>query len=79
MSIASLEETRVQNEVLSTTAEALHPSIVENALDGHPGASIFAGKIGAGGGVIDQRGAWRHAGQKSTFSLAGGNVGLISN
>ena len=58
MSIASLEETRVQNEVLSTTAEALHPSIVENALDGHPGASIFAGKIGAVlGGVLGADGS----------------------
>ena len=47
MAIADMSETRVQNEVLSTTAEAIHPSIVENALDGHPGASIFAGKIGA--------------------------------
>ena len=47
MSIASLTETRTQNEVLSTTAEAIHPGIVENSLDGHPGASVFAGKIGA--------------------------------
>jgi hypothetical protein len=47
MAIASLQETRDQNEVLSTTAEALHPGIVENALDGHPGASIFVGKIGS--------------------------------
>lgn len=47
MAIADLSETRVQNEILSTTAEAIHPGIIENALDGHPGASIFAGKIGA--------------------------------
>ena len=47
MAIDSLSETRDQNEVLSTTAESIHPGIVENALDGHPGASIFAGKIGA--------------------------------
>ena len=47
MAIASLSETRAQNEVLSTTAEMIHPGIVENALDGHPGASIFAGKIGS--------------------------------
>lgn len=47
MAIADLNETRTQNEILSTTAEAIHPQIVENALDGHPGASIFAGKIGA--------------------------------
>ena len=46
MPIASLEETREQNEILATTAEASHPGIVENALDGHPGASICAGKIG---------------------------------
>jgi len=46
MAIASLEETRAQNEVLSTTAEAIHPGIRENALDGHPGASIFAGRQG---------------------------------
>lgn len=47
MAIADLNETRVQNEILSTTAEALHPGIVENALDAHPGISIFAGKIGS--------------------------------
>ena len=47
MAIASLSETRAQNEVLSTTAESIHPNIVENALDAHPGASIFAGKIGS--------------------------------
>jgi hypothetical protein len=46
MTIASLTETRTQNEVLSTTAEAIHPGIRENALDAHPGASIFAGKLG---------------------------------
>jgi len=47
MALASQSETRVQNEVLSTTAESIHPGIVENSLDGHPGASIFAGKVGA--------------------------------
>jgi hypothetical protein len=47
MAIADASETRIQNEVLSTTAEAIHPGIRENALDGHPGASVFAGKIGA--------------------------------
>lgn len=43
---ATLAESRDQNEVLQTTAEAIHPEIVENHLDGHAGASIFAGKIG---------------------------------
>lgn len=47
MSIADLNETRAQNEVLATTAHALHPSIVENYLDNHPGASVFAGRAGA--------------------------------
>lgn len=47
MSIADLQETRVQNEVLSTTAEAIHPGIRENYLNAHPGVSIFFGKIGA--------------------------------
>lgn len=47
MAIPDLQETRVQNEVLSTTAEAIHPGIRENALDAHPGVSIFCGKIGS--------------------------------
>jgi hypothetical protein len=47
MAIADLTETRTQNEILSTTAEAIHPVILENALDAHPGISIFAGKIGS--------------------------------
>jgi hypothetical protein len=58
MSIADLNETRVQNEILSTTAEAIHPGILENALDAHPGASIFFGKIGAVlGGMIGADGS----------------------
>jgi len=44
---ATLNETRAQNEILATTAQAMHPGIVENALNAHPGASIMAGKIGA--------------------------------
>jgi len=44
---AVLNETREQNEVLATTAQAMHPGIVENALNAHPGISIMAGKIGA--------------------------------
>lgn len=47
MAIADLSETRIQNEILSTTAEKIHPGILENYLDNHPGASLFAGKIGA--------------------------------
>jgi len=47
MPIADLTESRVQNEILSTTAEAIHPGIRENALDAHPGVSVFFGKIGA--------------------------------
>ena len=43
---ATLSESRDQNEVLATTAQAMHPGIVENALNAHPGASIFAGKKG---------------------------------
>lgn len=47
MAIADLTESRVQNEILSTTAEAIHGGIVENSLDAHPGVSIFFGKIGS--------------------------------
>lgn len=47
MPIADMSETRTQNEILSTTAEAIHPGILENALDAHPGVSIFCGKIGS--------------------------------
>ena len=47
MPISALNETREQNEILATTAQATHPGIVENALNGHPGASVFAGKIGS--------------------------------
>ncbi len=47
MPIADFTESRVQNEILSTTAEAIHPGIRENALDAHPGVSIVYGKIGA--------------------------------
>lgn len=47
MAIADLNETRTQNEILSTTAEALHPNIRENALDAHPGVSLLFGKIGS--------------------------------
>lgn len=58
MAIADLSETRVQNEILSTTADTIHGSIVENALDGHPGVSIFFGKIGAAlSGQIGQDGS----------------------
>jgi hypothetical protein len=47
MPIADLTESRVQNEILSTTTEAIHPGIRENALDAHPGVSIVYGKIGS--------------------------------
>lgn len=47
MATADLSEVRIQNEILSTTAEKIHPGILENFLDNHPGASLFAGKIGA--------------------------------
>lgn len=47
MAIADLSESRVQNEILSTTTEAIHPGIRENSLDNHPAISLFYGKIGA--------------------------------
>lgn len=47
MAIADLTESRVQNEILSTTTEAIHPGIRENSLDAHPGVSIVYGKIGS--------------------------------
>lgn len=58
MAIADLTESRVQNEILSTTAEAIHGGIVENYLDAHPGVSLFCGKIGAAlSGQIGQDGS----------------------
>lgn len=45
--ITPLSETRQQNEILQTTAEALVPRILENALDSHPAAAIAVGRLGA--------------------------------
>ena len=42
----SADSTRIYNEDLVTTAEAIHPGIIENAIDAHPGASIFLGNAG---------------------------------
>lgn len=44
---AAADATRKYGELLVTTAEHIHPGIVENSIDNHPVASIFFGKIGA--------------------------------
>lgn len=41
------DDVRNYGELLVTTAEHIHPGIQENALNAHPGISIFAGRIGA--------------------------------
>lgn len=46
MSVASLEETRVQNSVLATTLADIKPRIVNNAIDHHPLVSMFTGSLG---------------------------------
>lgn len=44
---AGADATRIYDELLVTTAEHIHPGIVENAIDNSPATSIFLGKIGA--------------------------------
>ena len=44
---AGADATRIYDELLVTTAEHIHPGIMENAINSHPGVSIFAGRIGA--------------------------------
>lgn len=44
---AGADSTRIYDELLVTTAEAIQPEIVENAIDSHPVGSIFLGRIGA--------------------------------
>jgi len=47
MAIGSVSETRIYDELLVTTAEHIHPGIVENSINSHPIASILFGRIGA--------------------------------
>lgn len=44
---AGADSTRVYNELLVTTSENIHPGIRENAINAHPVASLFVGKIGS--------------------------------
>ena len=46
MSVASISETRVQNSVLATTLPDIVPEITNNAIDQHPGVSLFFGRLG---------------------------------
>ncbi len=85
---AAADTTRIYNELLVTTAEHIHPGILENAIDAHPIASIFFGKVGsvlqgdigndgASGGAQEVSGESIRVnvklGQNETFSwLAGG-------
>lgn len=80
MAIADLTETRTQNEVLSTTAEAIHPSLLENALDNHPGMSILFGKVGPVlGGQIGADGSPSGYAQSQTGESIRVRVKLDSN
>ena len=45
MAIASNSETRVQNEVLASTAADVTPAIVNQAINKHCGVSVFTGKL----------------------------------
>lgn len=61
---AGADNTRIYEELLVTTAEAIQPGIVENAINSHPVASVFCGNYGAAlGGAIGENGA-PTAGQK---------------
>lgn len=44
---AGADATRIYDELLVTTAEHIHPGIRENAINAHPVASLFIGKIGS--------------------------------
>lgn len=62
---AGADSTRIYDELLVTTAEAIQPGIVENAINASPVASIFLGNIGAAlGGAIGNTGAPERAGAK---------------
>lgn len=59
------DSTRIYDELLVTTAEAVQPKIVENSIDAHPAMSIFAGNIGSAlNSAIGQTGAPEAAGAK---------------
>lgn len=45
--LVTADGTRIYNEDLVATAERVNPTIVENAINSHPGASIFLGNVGA--------------------------------
>jgi len=62
---AGADSTRIFDELLVTTAEAIQPGIVENAINSHPVASTFLGNIGAAlMGPIGNNGAPERAGAK---------------
>lgn len=62
---AGADSTRIYDELLVTTAEAIQPGIRENAIDSHPVASIFLGKIGmAMNSAIGDNGAPTAAGAR---------------
>lgn len=63
---AGADSTRIYDELLVTTAEAIQPGIVENSINAHPVASIFLGNIGAAlNSAIGNTGAPEAAGAKS--------------
>lgn len=63
---AGADSTRIYDELLVTTAEAIQPGIVENSINAHPVASIFLGNIGSAlNSAIGQTGAPEAAGAKS--------------
>jgi len=45
MALPTYNETREQNTILATTAANITPEIVNNAINSHPGVSIFFGKL----------------------------------
>ena len=60
---AGADGTRIYDELLVTTAETIHPGIVENSLNSHPVASIFLGNIGSAlNGPIGENGSPAAAG-----------------
>lgn len=67
---AGADSTRIYDELLVTTAEHIHPGIRENAINAHPVASLFCGKIGAAlRGEIGNDGASGGAQQVSGESI----------
>ena len=62
---AGADSTRIYDELLVTTAEAIQPGIVENSINASPIASIFLGNIGAAlMSPIGNTGAPERAGSK---------------